>query len=288
MYPCIHINLDKIAENVRVMKDLTEKHHIEITGVTKVFGGEERIAQTLVNQGIKRLGDSRIENIRNYENLPCEKWLIRMPSISEAREVVQFCDVSVNSELETLKALNQQAIQLKKKHKVILMVDLGDLREGYFKEEHLAEAINYAKQAKGLDLYGLGTNLTCFSFVQSDEEKMNRLLGLAKKYDASVCISGGNSATIHLMLENGIPEGINNLRLGESVLFGRERHKTMSICREPATTHLSWKLRSLNLKKSRLCRSERLVRTVMVMCLFLQTGEFEREPSVPLADRMLT
>ena len=106
MYPCIHINLDKIAENARVMKDLTEKHHIEITGVTKVFGGEERIAQTLVNQGIKRLGDSRIENIRNYENLPCEKWLIRMPSISEAREVVQFCDVSVNSELETLKALN--------------------------------------------------------------------------------------------------------------------------------------------------------------------------------------
>ena len=83
--------------------------------------------------------------------------------------MVQFCDVSVNSELETLKALNQQAIQLKKKHKVILMVDLGDLREGYFKEEHLAEAINYAKQAKGLDLYGLGTNLTCFSFVQSDE-----------------------------------------------------------------------------------------------------------------------
>lgn len=55
MYPCIHINLDKIAENARVMKDLTEKHHIEITGVTKVFGGEERIAQTLVNQGIKRL-----------------------------------------------------------------------------------------------------------------------------------------------------------------------------------------------------------------------------------------
>lgn len=95
--------------------------------------------------------------------------------------MVQFCDVSVNSEFETLKALNQQAIQLKKKHKVILMVDLGDLREGYFKEEHLAEAINYAKQAKGLDLYGLGTNLTCFSFVQSDEEKMNRLLGLAKK-----------------------------------------------------------------------------------------------------------
>ena len=84
--------------------------------------------------------------------------------------MVQFCDVSVNSEIETLKALNQQAIQLKKKHKVILMVDLGDLREGYFKEEHLAEAINYAKQAKGWIVWTWYKS-DLFFFVQSDEEK---------------------------------------------------------------------------------------------------------------------
>ena len=90
MYPCIHINLDKIAENARVMKNLTEKHHIEITGVTKVFGGEERIAQTLVNQGIKRLGDSRIENIRNYGNLSCEKWLIRKLKTTFAEQYQQL------------------------------------------------------------------------------------------------------------------------------------------------------------------------------------------------------
>ena len=196
--------------------------------------------------------------------------------------MVQFCDVSVNSELETLKALNQQAIQLKKKHKVILMVDLGDLREGYFKEEHLTEAINYAKQAKELDLYGLGTNLTCFSFVQSDEEKMNRLLGLAKKYDASVCISGGKFC-------GHSPDAWKMEFRKESITFVlvslcclAENGQTMSICREPATTHLSWKLRSLNLKKSRLCRSERLVRTVMVMCLvFTDTGNSKESHLCP-------
>lgn len=223
MYPCVHIDLDKIAENARIMKELTGKYGIEITGITKVFGGESRIASTLTAQGITKLGDSRIENIKKYASLNCEKWLIRMPSVSEAKDAVRYCDVTVNSETEVLEALNRAALRQGKKHKVILMADLGDLREGYIKEEELAQAVTYVKAKRGLELYGLGTNLTCFSFVQSDEEKMNRLLTLAKKYDATACISGGNSATLRLMLDGGIPAGINNLRLGESVLFGRER-----------------------------------------------------------------
>lgn len=223
MYPCVHIDLDKIAENAKIMKELTGKYGIEITGVTKVFGGESRIASVLTAQGITKLGDSRIENIKKYASLNCEKWLIRMPSVSVAEDAVRYCDVTVNSEITTLEALNRAALHQGKKHKVILMADLGDLREGFIKEEELAQAVTYVKAKKGLELYGLGTNLTCFSFVQSDEEKMNRLLTLAKKYDATACISGGNSATLRLMLDGGIPAGINNLRLGESVLFGRER-----------------------------------------------------------------
>ena len=38
-------------------------------------------------------------------------------------------------------------------------------------------------------------------------------------------MSGGNSATLDLMLRGGIPTGINDLRLGESLLFGKERAK---------------------------------------------------------------
>ena len=188
MYPCLHIDLDKIAENARTMKELTGRYGIEITGVTKVFGGEPRIASTLTAQGIRKLGDSRIENIKKYASLDCEKWLIRMPSISEAEDAVRYCDVTVNSEIETLEALNRAALHQGKIHKVILMADLGDLREGYIKEEELARAAAYVKEKKGLELYGLGTNLTCFSFIQSDEEKMNRLLTLAGKYDAATCL----------------------------------------------------------------------------------------------------
>lgn len=223
MYPCVTVDLNKIGHNVRHMKNLCAAHGIKILGITKVFGGDRRIASVMMENGFEMLGDSRILNIRNYEDLPCEKWLIRMPSIGEAENTVRYCDVSLNSEFETLKALNSAAVRQGKKHKVVLMFDLGDLREGCFEESDLAACADYVKRAEGLRLYGIGTNLTCFSFVQPDTEKLSRLARLAKKYDVGTYVSAGNSATIELMQKGGIPEGVNNLRLGESVLFGRER-----------------------------------------------------------------
>ncbi|MDO4170423.1 MAG: alanine/ornithine racemase family PLP-dependent enzyme [Lachnospiraceae bacterium] len=225
MYPRVTVELDKLGNNVQQMIRLCGEYGIDIMGVTKVFGGALPIASVLVANGLKRLGDSRLENIKNYSILNCEKWLIRMPSISEAKDTVRYCDVSLNSEKRTLEALEKAAAQLHKNHKVVLMVDLGDLREGYLNEKELAESVSFVRQAKHLTLYGLGTNLTCFSFVQPDTEKLQHLLDLAEKYNATACISGGNSATIHLMMNGGIPKGINTLRLGESILFGRERAK---------------------------------------------------------------
>lgn len=110
MCPCMHIDLDKIAENARRMIEITAAYGIEIMGVTKVFGGELTIASVLVSQGIRKLGDSRIENIKNYASLDCEKWLIRMPTFEEAEEVIEYCDVSLNSELATLQVLNREAL----------------------------------------------------------------------------------------------------------------------------------------------------------------------------------
>ena len=262
MYPRVTVDLQKITHNVRHMISLCGSYGIEILGVTKVFAGERPIAKAMTDGGLKMLGDSRVSNICKYADLPVEKWLIRMPMISEAAEVVRHCDVSLNSELSTLKALNQAALEQGCVHKVVLMVDLGDLREGCFDEDDLACCAEYASDAEGLELYGLGTNLTCFSFVQPDTEKLTQLTMLAERYHADTYISGGNSATIQLMLRgkkrtsepagiraeyrgwsnpvtlsahtaeglaaaedpaDGIPAGVNSLRLGESVLFGRER-----------------------------------------------------------------
>ena len=56
--------------------------------------------------------------------------LIRIPMISEAEDVVRYTDISLNSEIKVAKALSKEAIKMGKIHEIILMVDVGDLREG--------------------------------------------------------------------------------------------------------------------------------------------------------------
>lgn len=221
--PRLYIDLKKITNNVKTLVALCNKYGIEITGITKVFCAQPEIVRAYIDGGIKRIGDSRIENLMKITDIPCEKWLIRSPQISRAAETVKYADVSLNSEINTLKALNEAAKKQNKRHKIVLMYDLGDLREGYVNEKEFSEAADFAKNASNLELYGTGNNMTCFSFVHPDSEKLSLLVDVARKYEADKVISGGNSAALDLMLNGGYPEDINLLRLGESLLFGRER-----------------------------------------------------------------
>ncbi len=230
MYPKLNINLAKLQHNVKTLSKLCEGYNIKYTAVTKVFCGDPIIARTLVDAGVNFIGDSRVDNLKKMADISVEKWLIRPPMISEISELVKYADVSLNSELATIIEIDKQAKLQNKVHKIILMVDLGDIREGYL---DIDELVSVAKQVNSMDnvaLYGIGTNLTCFSFVQATTDKMQQLADIATLIENETnikleIISGGNSANIHLMCQKGIPNGVNNLRLGESVLFGKERAK---------------------------------------------------------------
>ncbi len=201
--------------------------------------------------GVKALGDSRTENLARMSaaGIDIEKWLIRMPQISRAEECVRTADVSLNSEEETIRALSDawvrvqaaqeaeragnasaseqpggsRAVREGAPHGIVLMHDLGDLREGWVDYDGLARAAELVRSLPGLELKGIGTNLTCFNFVHPDTEKLTQLADAARSLGADTYVSGGNSATLDLMLKGGIPSGVNLLRLGESLLFGRER-----------------------------------------------------------------
>ena len=78
---------------------------------------------------------------------------------------------------------------------------------------------------KGVRLAGLGTNLTCFGAIMPTEENLTQLVAHAYKIErvtgASLdWISGGNSSSLPLLLDHGLPAGINNLRIGEAILQG--------------------------------------------------------------------
>ncbi|WP_279230311.1 ornithine racemase Orr [Thermohalobacter berrensis] len=227
MYPRVEINLEKIKHNTKVLVDKCKDIGIEVTGVTKSFCGIKEVAEAMVEGGISIVADSRIENLKKLKDIKLPKLLLRLPMLSQTEQVVQYADISLNSEMETIKKLSEKALEKGKVHKVILMIDLGDLREGIFKKEKILKYVNQIKNLKGVKLVGIGTNLTCYGGVIPSKENLSKLVDIKKEIEEKLdikleIISGGNSSSIHLIDKGEMPKEINNLRLGESIILGRE------------------------------------------------------------------
>lgn len=227
--PFLEINLSAIYHNARLIVEKGKEYGIYIDGVTKVSLGDPKIGEILIKAGVKGISDSRIESIRRMKEngLNTNFTLIRLPCISQVEEEIKYADISLNSEINTLERLNEAGERLKKKHKVIIMVEMGDIREGIWKKEELDFIIKETLKMKNLELYGIGTNFTCFGGVIPTVEKYFEFLEIVKeienKYNITFpLISAGNSSSIPLLLEGKIPKGINHLRIGEGIMLGKE------------------------------------------------------------------
>src|SRR5690554_6802484 len=228
MYPKLIVNINKLKHNSITINNLLVKNNINSSFlVTKVLSGNKKIVEKFADTGFTHIADSRIDNLKTFKDIPLPEVLLRIPSLSEIKDVVKYADVSLNSELQTIVELNNQAIIQNKFHQVILMFDLGDLREGlFFKEDYLETAAIILKLA-GIKLIGIGTNLTCYGGVIPTRKILNELITIKNNIESNFkikleIISGGNSSTIPLLLKNNLPKEINNLRLGEVIMLGRE------------------------------------------------------------------
>ena len=228
MYPRININIKNLVENTKKMVDFAKQNHIDyVMAIVKVFAGDINIVKEIVNSGVTHIGDSRLQNLKKFQSLKIPKVLVRIPMISEVKDVIKYCDLSLNSELETTIALNEQAKKQNKKHEIIIMFDLGDLREGYYYSRSFINDILKIKKLENIIIKGIGTNLTCYGGLVPNEEILLRLIKVKNTIENKTeinlkLISGGNSSTVSLFGKDQIPKEINSLRLGESIFFGKE------------------------------------------------------------------
>lgn len=225
-FPKMTIDLQMIENNVKSLIKLCGKHGIKVAGVTKVFCGNPTIAKAYIDGGVSYLADSRIENLMRMKDLEIPKMMLRLPMQSEVEKIIEYADISLNSEIDTIRLLSEKALEKNKVHKIILMVDLGDLREGYYTDESLFESVEQIIKLKGVKIIGLGTNLSCYGGVIPNKEILDRLSNLENqieyKYNIELeILSGGNSSSVHLLSDNTI-ERLNNLRLGETLILGTE------------------------------------------------------------------
>ena len=226
--PRLEIDLDKIHHNARTLVERLADRGISVTGVTKAFLGSPEIAGTLLRAGVSALGDSRIENIEGMRRarVPAAMTLIRSPMLSQAERVVTHADVSFNTELDVISKLSSTAQAVSRTHGIVLMVELGDLREGIMPGD-LEKTVRETLRFPNIELKGIGTNLACQSGVSPDAKNMAELSALADSIDATFgpvlgIVSGGNSGNLQWALSGADTGRINNLRLGESLLLGRE------------------------------------------------------------------
>lgn len=219
------IDLDAIEHNTKVLSSLLPE--TAIVGVTKMTCGDGNVADAMLRGGVTALGDSRHANLWNLRRVGIRAplWLLRSAEPELALETVRAADVSLNCELETIKALDRAAARLEETHSIIIMVDVGDLREGVLPEE-LGPLLTKVRELRNIRVEGLGTNLTCWGFVVPTANNLGELLSLARDAEAIVghelVVSGGNSSTLPLALESGMPSGVDNLRIGESILLGND------------------------------------------------------------------
>ncbi len=225
--PRLEIDLEAITHNTRTLVSQLTPLGIGVTGITKASLGSPGVGTAMLRGGATGLGDSRVENLsRLRAGVTSTTTLIRSPMVSQAALVVREADVSLNTEAAVIDSLAAAALIQGTTHSVVVMVELGDLREGV----PVIDVVDLCRRivrTSGIELAGLGTNLACQSGVAPDQLKMDELSQLVEKVESGcdrglAIISGGNSANLDWALSTADAGHVNDLRLGEAILLGTE------------------------------------------------------------------
>ncbi len=224
--PRVEVDLSKIRHNTKTLVRRLKVHGISVTGVTKAVCGHPAIAQAMLDGGVAGLADARIANVRRLRlaGITCPVTLIRTPLLSQIDDVVELCDASYNSESEVIAALGDVAAKSGTLHNILLMVEMGDMREGIL-PGNVASIARHCVKTKGIALTGLAANFACLGGERPNAAKMAAFSTIADKIEGqygpfSGVVSGGNSACLPWVATTEETGRTNDFRIGEAILLG--------------------------------------------------------------------
>ena len=229
-YPQLEFDLALLRSNADAVISRCRGMGIRVCGVIKGVDGMPEAARVLRAAGAAELGTSRLEQVAKCRaaGVPGPWLLIRIPGLTELPDVVALCETSLQSEWPTLLALEEECLRQNKTHRVIVMTDLGDLREGFWDKKELVDVCERVERdLPHVQLAGIGVNLTCYGSTKPTPEKMNELVGLARQVEQRIgrkleIVSGGATSSFTLVHWGTMPAGVNHLRIGEAILLGKD------------------------------------------------------------------
>ena len=224
----IKLDKKKLQHNYHFLQDLFQSRNIEWGVVTKILCGNKLFIKEIISLGVKEMHDSRISNLKTIKEFApdVQTVYIKPPAKRSISKIIKYADVSFNTEIDTIKMLSEEAGKQNKIHKIIIMIEMGDLREGVMGEDLIA-FYGEVLSLSNIEIAGIGTNLNCLSGVMPNQDKLIQL-SLYKqlieaKFDISIpWVSGGTSATIPLLLKNARPMAVNHFRIGEALFFAND------------------------------------------------------------------
>lgn len=239
-YPALEVYLDAVRENAQEMCAFCKKRGMNVAGVVKFSDGDMEIARAYYEGGCRQIASSRTVHLKCIRKaLPeATTMLIRIPMPSEVEEVTQWCDISLNSEEKTLRMLNDAAGRYGKTHGVILMLDVGDRREGVVGVDRLLQlALMVEREMEHLKLVGIGSSFACVSGVLPNQENLQELADGARKIEKVIgrkldIVSGGSSISLTMLTaDKPMPPEINHLRIGGAIAnpIGIRKNRDVSI-----------------------------------------------------------
>lgn len=231
----IELDIKKLYENFNFLDKLFRKNNIKFSVVTKMLCGNNLFLSELLKLDISQVCDSRVSNLKTVKSInpEIETIYIKPPAKRAVKSVVQYADISVNTEIETIKLLSKEAERQGKKHKILIMIELGELREGIMGEDFIGfyeEVFNL----NNIEVVGIGTNLTCLYGVLPNHDKLIQLSLYEQLVEAKFnrhipYVSGGSSVTIPLIFQKLLPKGINHFRVGETLFLGTDLYNNKTI-----------------------------------------------------------
>ena len=224
----VTLDIKKLKSNFEYLDTLFKKNSIEWSIVSKLLSGNKEYLTELLKFDINQICDSRVSNLKMIKSInpKIETIYIKPPAKRAISSVVKYADVSMNTEFETIKLLAEEAKKQSKIHKIIIMIELGELREGVMGDDFMAFYESVFK-LKSIQVVGIGTNLTCLYGVLPNHDKLIQLSLYEQLIEARFnrqikYVSGGSSVTIPLIFQNLLPKGINHFRVGETLFLGTD------------------------------------------------------------------
>ena len=224
----VTFDINKLKLNFDYLDNLFAENGIKWSIVTKVLSGNKKLLTELLKLDINQVCDSRVTNLRIIKGIKpeIETIYIKPPAKRAIPGVIKYADISLNTELETIKMLSAEAQKQNKTHKIIIMLELGELREGV-KSEDFVDFYESVFNQKNIEVIGLGANLNCLYGVLPNRDKLLQLSLYQQIIEAKFnknlpYVSGGSSVTIPLIFQNLLPEGVNHFRVGETLFLGTD------------------------------------------------------------------